>query len=128
MTSISRNEARELTFDLPMPPSVNSMYRNVPGKGRVKTKDAKAWAYEAGWMLVTQRNQNTRHKQFKGPVEVEVSAYRPASRRRDLDNILKALLDLLTSTQTIADDSQVVAIKARWVTEGVPCTVTVREA
>jgi crossover junction endodeoxyribonuclease RusA len=116
-----------LTFELPMPPSVNKMYRNVPGKGRAKTKDAKVWAHEAGWILVTQRNRTGRHKCLTGAIEVEVSAYRPASRRRDLDNILKAILDLLTSTQTIADDSQVVAINARWVSEGVPCLVTVRE-
>lgn len=128
MTAISSKEYRAISFDLPMPPSVNSMYRNVPGKGRVKTKDAKKWATEAGWMLVAQRNRDGRHKCITGSVEVEVTAYRPASKRRDLDNILKALLDLLTSTKTIADDSQVVAINARWVDEGVPCTVTVREA
>ena len=59
---------------------------------------------------------------------VSVRAYREASKRRDLDNILKALLDLLTSTQTIKDDSQVVAIEARWVDKGVPCELTVRAA
>lgn len=119
---------KSVSFELPMPPSVNSMYRNVPGKGRVKTKDAKKWVTDAGWMLVAQRNRDGRHKCITGPIEVEVTAYRPASKRRDLDNILKALLDLLTSTKTIADDSQVVALHARWVNEGVPCTMIVREA
>lgn len=116
----------ELAFDLPMPPSVNSMFRNVPGKGRVKTKEYRSWIGQAGWMLVTQRNQRRSHKRIDGPIKVEVSAYRPSSKRRDLDNILKALLDLLTHTQTIKDDSQVVEINARWVNEGVPCTMIVR--
>jgi len=116
----------ELAFDLPMPPSVNSMFRNVPGKGRAKTKAYRSWVGEAGWMLIAQRNRHKAHKRIDGPVRIEVSAYRPASKRRDLDNILKALLDLLTHTQTIKDDSQVVEINARWADEGVPCTMIVR--
>jgi hypothetical protein len=27
-----------IVLDLPRPPSVNELYRNVPGKGRVKTR------------------------------------------------------------------------------------------
>ena len=56
------------------------------------------------------------------------TAGKPAGggKKRDLDNILKALLDLLTSTQTIGDDSQVVAIDARWVDDGPACRMTVR--
>lgn len=115
-----------LSFDLPMPPSVNSMFKNVPGKGRVRTKEYKAWSHEAGWMLVAQRNQHHRHQCITGPIEIDVSAYRAANKNRDLDNILKAICDLLTNTKTIADDSQIIAINARWVNSGVPCTVTVR--
>ena len=57
-----------------------------------------------------------------------VTAGKPAGggKKRDLDNILKALLDLLTSTRTIGDDSQVVAIDARWVDDGPACRMTVR--
>lgn len=117
----------ELTFDLPMPPSVNKIFANVPGVGRVKTEAYKNWITEAGWMLLAQRNIGTRrHRLLVGPVEVSVTAYRPANKKRDLDNILKALLDLLTSTQTIKDDSQVVALSARWVEEGPPCTMKVK--
>lgn len=115
-----------LSFDLPMPPSVNKLFTNVAGIGRVKTRAYKSWINEAGWMLVTQRNQHGRHKRLDGPVSVTVSAYR-GGKSRDLDNILKALLDLLKHTQTIKDDSQVVEIHARWVDFGVPCTLTVEE-
>ena len=127
--TLTRQEARAaLTFDLPMPPSVNAMFSNVAGRGRVKTKVYRAWIAEAGWMLVAQRNQQGPHRRIDDAVRVEVDAYRPASRRRDLDNILKALLDLLTHTQTIKDDSQVVEINARWVDQGVPCTIKVMPA
>lgn len=30
-------------IDLPLPPSVNALYRNVPGRGRVKTALYKRW-------------------------------------------------------------------------------------
>jgi len=113
-----------MEFDLPMPPSVNSLYTNVSGIGRVKTKLYRKWITEASWMLVTQRNQRGRHKRVEGRVSVTVKAMRP-QRVRDLDNILKAIMDLLKSTQTIRDDSQVVEIKARWVDEGVPCSVLI---
>lgn len=134
MKPVTPTEARgrtatELAFDLPMPPSVNSMFKNVPGKGRVRTKKYKAWAHEAGWMLIAQRNRTKRHHNcLTGPIAIDVAAYKPASKKRDLDNILKAICDLLTNTKTIADDSQIVAINARWVDAGVPCTVTVRPA
>jgi len=123
------SDGGELVLELPMPPSVNSLFRNVPGHGRAKTKLYKDWIKEAHWMLIAQRNQSKkRHKRIDGNVSVEVKAYRAGSKRRDLDNILKALLDLLTNTQTIADDSQVVEINARWVDAGVPCTVILRAA
>lgn len=118
----------ELTVDIPMPPSVNHMYANVKNYGRVKTKEYKNWINEAQWMLVAQRNKGGKHTCLKGDVEVILRAYRPANKRRDLDNILKPVMDLLTSTKTIEDDRQIVSIDAKWVNEGVPCTITVRAA
>lgn len=115
-----------LCFDLPMPPSVNKLFANVPGKGRVKSKHYKTWINEASWMLIAERNRvRRRHKTITSKVSVHVDAYKPASKRRDLDNILKAICDLLKSTNTIKDDSQVHEIVARWVDEGVPCRVSV---
>lgn len=117
-----------IRIELPMPPSVNKMFANVPGKGRVRTKTYRAWSYEAGFMLVAQRNAGGKHKTIDGPVSVLVEAYRPANKKRDLDNILKALLDLLTNTSTIKDDSQVIELTARWVNSGPPCVLIVSEA
>jgi crossover junction endodeoxyribonuclease RusA len=118
----------EVKFDLPMPPSVNRLYANKPGIGRVKTSDYRKWIGEAGWMLIAQRNLGGRFRRFKGDVAVQVQAYRPANRQRDLDNLLKAICDLLQSTSTISNDNCIVDIHAQWVDEGVPCTVTVRAA
>lgn len=119
--------AREVSVDLPMPPSIWKLYRGN-GARKSKTKEYRAWITEAGWMLVQQRNIGGKFKRFAGDVEVTIRAYRESNKGRDLDNILKAILDLLTSTGTIADDKHVVAIDARWMDKGTPCTVTVREA
>lgn len=129
MSHISAQQGRgkAVRIELPMPPSLWNLYRGN-GARRSKTKEYRAWITEAGWMLVQQRNVGGRFKRFAGDVEVTVRAYREGNKGRDLDNILKAILDLLTSTGTIADDKHVVAIDARWTDAGTPCTVTVREA
>lgn len=118
---------RELTFDLPMPVSLWSLYDGF-GKARRKSEAYKGWQTEAGWMLITQRNRQGKHRRLTGAVEVSLRCYWHKGRRPDLDNLLKASLDLLTATQTIEDDSQVVAIDARWVPEGPPCQLIVRAA
>ena len=123
--SLPSADREQIRYELPMPPSVNNMHANRPGIGRVKTKAYREWITEAGFMLLAQRNRQGKHKRIDGPIAVTVEAYRPANKRRDLDNILKPLLDLLTKTQTIKDDSQIVDIWARWVDEGVPCALIV---
>jgi len=53
----------------------------------------------AGWTL---------KKPLQNKLKVEITAYMPDKRRRDLDNILKALLDALTGAGIWEeDDSQV---------------------
>ncbi|MCC7253180.1 RusA family crossover junction endodeoxyribonuclease [Hyphomicrobium sp.] len=106
---------------LPVPPSVNRCWRNVRGVGRVRTARYRAWVDEAGWELLGQHP-----RAIPGPVAITIRAGRP-QRRRDLDNVLKPLLDLLVATHVIQDDSFVVALSAAWddaIASG-RCTVTV---
>lgn len=44
---------------------------------------------------------------FTVPVSLEADFYPPDNRRRDLDNLLKCLLDSMTAAGVYADDSQV---------------------
>lgn len=94
---------------VPLPPSVNAAYRNVPGKGRVKTKAYRSWLAEAGWETVRQRPVGV-----KGRVRVRVVFGKPDKRKRDLDNLLKCVFDLLTKYGLIEDDSMVVKLEAEW--------------
>lgn len=96
----------ELT--LPIPPSVNAMFRNVRGVGRVKSKAYLDWLGHAGWVLRSQRPGA-----IKGRVLVVVSAEQ-AGAASDIDNRIKALFDLLVSQGVIEDDRFVVGFCAAW--------------
>lgn len=94
-------------YTLPMPPSVNECFRNLPGKGRVKTGVYLDWRGHAGWVLRDQKPELV-----TGHVVVVLSMER-TSVLADVDNRIKAMLDLLKGT-VIVDDRFVVAVCAAW--------------
>lgn len=109
-----------VVFSIPIPPSTNNLFRGA-GKLRVKTGDYKAWLTAAGWEIKRQRVQPV-----AGPVSVTLTVCRPPRGRSDIDNRIKAGLDLLVQQRVLADDSQVQEITARWgMVEG--CRVEIRE-
>ncbi len=96
------------TITLPLPPSVNRLWR--AGRGRVyRSARYEAWRDTAGWELKLQRPGR-----ITGPVTIVIAAGRPDRRRRDADNLPKALLDLLTLYGVIEDDSRVVRLTSGW--------------
>lgn len=106
------------TITLPYPPSVNTLFAHVPsvhgGFIRVKTAKYKDWAKEAGLLLNSQRNtgQLVSHK---GRVSITIKATPPKdNRRRDIDNICKAVLDLLVSSNIIIDDFLIDVLHLAW--------------
>ncbi len=44
-----------IRITLPLPPSVNALYRNVAKRGRVKTERYNTWLQAAGWALKEQK-------------------------------------------------------------------------
>lgn len=96
------------TFDLPLAPSVNRIWRQG-GAGQVyRAPEYVSWIKEAGWALKAQKPPT-----ITGAVAVRIRVGL-VDRKRDLDNVIKALLDLLVEHQVIADDSDVATIEARW--------------
>jgi crossover junction endodeoxyribonuclease RusA len=101
-----------IRLSLPWPPSVNRIWRSIVIRGAVRVllsregtqyrqavKTAlRGWTQDAGAC-------------FGRWVSVEILAYPPDRRRRDLDNILKAALDALTHAGIWADDSLVAALR-----------------
>jgi crossover junction endodeoxyribonuclease RusA len=95
------------TLDLPVPPSVNAIWRH--GKGRTfRRPEYDEWRRSAGWELRSQKPQS-----IQGWCAIRVCAAIP-KRRRDLDNLLKALFDLLVEHRIIDNDADVAGIEARW--------------
>lgn len=97
------------TFRLPFPPSVNQLYSNASGIGRVKTKAYRSWENEAGLRL-----NLARPAPIKGPFTIEIQAKRPNARRRDLGNLEKAVSDLLVKHGVIEDDSLMERLVMEW--------------
>lgn len=82
---------------LPIPPSLNSSYTNVPGRGRVPTAALRQWKCDAGWRLNIQRP-----RKISGPYRFAI--YLPARMAGDVDNRIKAALDLLVARGVTDDD------------------------
>jgi crossover junction endodeoxyribonuclease RusA len=102
-----------------IPPSVNAMYVNVLGKGRVKSAAYRNWMSAARWTIAAQRPP-----MFVGPVLVSIDVEKPKRCRSDVDNRTKAILDCLTGL-VWKDDSQVRRVSIGWAAvEGVVITVT----
>jgi len=91
------------------------MYRNVRGKGRVKTKRYLAWIELAGLSI---HGGIGKHCKFPGDVFIHIKIKRPDRRKRDIDNLIKAPLDLLVSCGVINDDRYVEKVTAEWVYDG----------
>ena len=118
---ITERDAAALTLVVPMPPSTNGLYRNIPRRGRVKTDQYKAWIDEAGHAL----NQQSKIAMV-GDVKLTITMG-PRNRRRDLDNCIKAPQDLLQAHGILANDSQVVDVRARWSDQVQGCLIDIRE-
>ena len=98
---------------LPFPPPTNGLYRNTKDRGgRAKTTRYKAWQNNAILDLVEQGI--TRQPIVTGPIHLVMVFGRPDRRKRDLDNLLKAPIDLLVSQGVIEDDRNVQSIVANW--------------
>lgn len=53
-------------------------------------------------------------KHYSKKVKVTIAAYRPDERKRDLDNLLKAVLDALKHAGVYEDDSLIVDLRIYW--------------
>lgn len=88
-----------INITLPFPISVNALYRNVKGVGRVKTQRYRTWIQAAGWDV----NQ-AKQKPMKGWYKIHMTLYEKDNRRRDPDNSFKGVSDLLVTHKLIEDD------------------------
>jgi Holliday junction resolvase RusA-like endonuclease len=95
-------------FNMPMPPSVNDLYRNVKGRGRVKT--SAYYDYTALGIAAIKR-------QKVAPVPgrvVVIAGFERKSMAADVDNRAKALFDVIVKAGVIRDDKFITATALVW--------------
>jgi crossover junction endodeoxyribonuclease RusA len=98
---------QKIHLDLPIPPSANKLWRRA-GDRVHRSAEYMGWTKTAGWELLAQRPVS-----LPGSVKLVVRAGLPP-RPRDLDNLLKALCDLLEEHGIVENDASVTDIDARW--------------
>jgi crossover junction endodeoxyribonuclease RusA len=91
------------TIELPYPPSVNGYWRNI---GRGRTIISKA-GRDYTTAVITSVLVQGRPKAFAGRLSMAITVHPPDLRRRDLDNVCKAIQDSLCKANLYADDSQI---------------------
>jgi len=94
---------------LPWPPTINTYWRH-----RVINNNAIVYITVEGKIyrkivneLVLEAAAAQEFKKYTGRLRVVIEAFPPDKRKRDLDNVLKSLLDALTHANVWDDDSQI---------------------
>lgn len=122
-----------ITLTLPFPPSVNNLFISA-GRKRVRSPRYRAWAEEAGALIVVQQSiyRNAgKSIATHGPVTLHYEFQEGQDRRkRDIGNLEKPVTDLLVTHGVIrADDNTVVrGIDLRWSDKILGVRVTVAPA
>lgn len=88
---------------LPWPPGVNAMWRSINGRS-ILSKAGREYREAGLTALLTQRRPIL---PLQSRLGVTLTVWAPDRRRRDLDNIPKGVLDLLTHAGVYVDDSQI---------------------
>jgi len=108
----------QLVLHLPWPPSVNSYWRSpnkgplagrtlISEKGRAYRNDVKSAVFALLVDPQTLAVAPSWHALKQVRLSVALYAHPPDKRRRDLDNLPKAVLDALTHAGVWADDEQI---------------------
>ena len=105
---ISKNE-NAITLTLPWPPSVNKYWRTFQGR-MIISAEGRSYRKAMADQVLIQRGA----KHYTGKLRVQIEAFRPDNRRRDLDNLLKAVLDGCTHAGVWEDDSNIVDLRIYW--------------
>lgn len=94
---------------LPWPPTVNTYYGNAKNGRKYLTKRGRSYKVDAVALLEEQGAP----KGVEYRLTVLIDAYPPDRRKRDIDNILKPLLDCMTDYGLWVDDEQIDDLRVR---------------
>jgi len=100
-----------MTIRLPYPPSLNRLYRSINGRS-IKSALGRSYSSVAAGLVMASRVR------VKGPFVLSLVATPPDKRARDLDNLLKPVLDALQTGGAIENDSLCRCLMIRWADVG----------
>lgn len=93
-----------IDLELPYPPSINHYLRRV-GPRTLISREGRRFRQSVVAILAAMSIEP-----MSGPLDVDVQVFPPDNRRRDVDNVQKALLDALEHGGAYGDDSQIVRL------------------
>ena len=108
-----------ISIELPFPPSVNALWRRGRS-GMYRAPRYMTWINAAGWQLKGQRPGR-----ISGDYILVIQLERRDRRKRDADNFIKAVSDLLVSHGVIEDDALAQSVTAIWSDNIKGCRVVV---
>ncbi len=91
-----------MVIELPWPPSVNHYWRHTKN-GHYISSEGIAYRETVFYSCVKHRGKFPDDARLS----VRIEAFPPDKRKRDLDNVLKALLDALQKAHVYKDDGQI---------------------
>ena len=102
-----------LTLELPWPPTANHLHTVARGR-KIKSATGRAYDNEVAWRITTDRRANPEawRPTRTDRLAVTLDAYAPDNRRRDLDNLSKAINDAVAAALGF-DDSQIDVLTLR---------------
>lgn len=113
-----------IVLTIPYPPSVNHYWRAVPGHGVLISAAGRKYRSEVALTVATSGCGGV--LPLLGRLAVDLVVTFPDRRKRDLDNLPKAILDACTHAGLWLDDSQIDDLRVRRIGVGKPGAVEVR--
>lgn len=102
-----KNNERSVTVQLPYPPSVNHYWGHRRDRVYLK-KEGINYRVRVAYAIIEQvKSGPIWLGAFKKKLKMTLNVIPPDNRMRDLDNILKAMLDALESAQVYENDNQI---------------------
>lgn len=114
---------KTLELSLDFPPSVNRLWRVSKAGGMYRSPKYAEWRKATMWDVAAQ----AKGIKIKGEYKLTVNVVKPDKRHRDLDNIIKAVSDILESSGVIENDKLCQRLEMKWVKDGHPCHVIIQE-
>lgn len=98
-----------IVLKLPWAPSVNK-YWLTRGNRKFLSKRGREYKEDVYAIFLESKQRFNPLEFFESPLKIRLECIPPDRRKRDLDNLLKAILDALQNAGLVKDDSQFVDI------------------